>query len=182
VKVAIYARVSLDEKADDKRYQEPENQLQPLREYCKAREFVVTKEYVDKASGGDCNRPNFQKMLSDAHQRAFDAIIVWKLDRFSRERMSNTLNYLQTLKRYGVGVVSMTESWCDTTKDNPAGDLILAIFAWMGAEERRRISERTKAGIAMRRAIGQWRGGRPKKKREGVEANPESIGELKTRV
>lgn len=163
MKVAIYARVSLDEKADDRRYQEPENQLQPLREYCRAREFVVTKEYVDKASGGDCNRPNFQKMLSDAHQRVFDAIIVWKLDRFSRERMSNTLNYLQNLKRSGVGVVSMTETWCDTTKDNPAGDLILAIFAWMGAEERRKISERTKAGIAMRRAIGQWSGGRPKK-------------------
>lgn len=181
MRVALYARVSMDEGAEDKRFQDPENQLQPLREYCKARGFQVVKEYVDKASGGDCNRPEFKWMYREAYQRKFDAIVVWKLDRFSRERMSNTLSYLQNLRRWGVGVISMTESWLDTTAENPTGELLLAVFAWMAAEERRKISERTRAGIARRRAIGQWKGGRPRK-REGSESNLEQVGQEKTSV
>jgi DNA invertase Pin-like site-specific DNA recombinase len=102
-------------------------------------------------------------MLQDAMMMQVSEIYVWKLDRFSREPMSIVVGRIQKLRERGIGVHSLTEEWLNTSKDNPMSDLILAIMAWAAAEERRKISERTKAGIAQRRAIGQWHGGRPKK-------------------
>lgn len=164
MKVALYARVSMEETDDgSKRYQEPENQLQPLREYCKAMDYEVVKEYMDRGSGADANRQNLIQMLKDASQHLFGKIIVWKLDRLTRESPSKVLALLERLKSYRVGVKSFTESWADTSEENPTSELILAVMAWAAAEERRKISERTKAGIAQRRAIGQWKGGRPRK-------------------
>jgi len=163
MKIAIYARVSMDEHKEDRRYQEPENQLVPLREWASKQGWDVYKEYVDKASGADPNRPMFRMMLQDAMLLRFDNILVWKLDRFSRETMSQVIGRIQRLRERSIGIKSFTESWLDTSKDNPMGELVLAIMSWAAAEERRKISERTKAGIAQRRAIGQWRGGRPRK-------------------
>ena len=164
MKVALYARVSMEETDDEKkRYQEPENQLEPLRQFAKSFDYEVVSEYVDRASGADSGRPQFRQMMQDALLRRFSGIIVWKLDRFSREGIGNTLAYIRQLKERGVWVKSMTESWADT-KDEGMAELLLAIFSWMAAEERRKISQRTKAGIARRRAIGQWKGGRPRKK------------------
>jgi DNA invertase Pin-like site-specific DNA recombinase len=164
MKVCLYARVSMDEGAEDKRYQEPENQLGPLRAWAAALNWPIVAEYIDKASGGDSGRPEFRRMLDDARTRKFDVILIWKLDRFSRERMLNTVSYISELRRWGVGIKSQTESWLDTCQDNPIADVVLAIMAWAASEERRKISDRTKAGIARRRAIGQWKGGRPKKR------------------
>ena len=163
MKVAIYARVSMDERQDDKRFQNPDNQLIPLREWASKQGWDVYKEYVDKGSGADPNRPMFNMMLQDAMLLRFENILVWKLDRFSRETMSQVIGRIQRLRKRTIGIKSFTESWLDTSKDNPMGELVLAIMSWAAAEERRKISERTKAGIARRRAIGQWHGGRPKK-------------------
>lgn len=161
VKVAIYARVSMDESSDDRRYQETENQLIPLREWANRNSWEIVREYTEKVSGANPNRPVFREMLKDARLRMFDTILVWKLDRFSREPLTSTMAYISELKRYGVGVRSLTETWLDTTKENPMGDLVLAIMSWAASEEKRKISERTKAGIRRLRAIGQWKGGRP---------------------
>ena len=170
-KVALYCRVSMDESnPEDRRFQDLENQLAPLREWASNLGLEVVKEYADKASGANPARPQFREMFKDAHLGLFKAILVWKLDRFSREPMLSTIAYLQELKRRGVAVKSMTESWLDTSQENPVSDVVLAVMAWVAAEERRKISERTKAGIARRRAIGQWKGGRPKKR-----GAPESI-------
>jgi DNA invertase Pin-like site-specific DNA recombinase len=160
MKVAIYARVSMDEKEKDHRFQDPENQLISLRDFCKLRDFEIVGEYIDKWSGADPNRPAFKKMFSETY--TFNAIIVWKLDRFSRETLLQTLAYLEKLKSQGVAVISVTESWLDTREDNPYSKLVLAIMSWMAEEERRRISQRTRAGINKLRAIGQYNGGRPK--------------------
>jgi len=167
VKVALYARVSLDEKADDKRYQEPENQLLPLRDWAKALDLEIGKEYIDKGSGANPARVEFRQMMNDALARHFSGILVWKLDRFSREGAMPTMAYIQQLRGRGVFLKSLTESWLDTQNEGIT-DMVLAIMAWAAAEERKKISERTRAGIARRRAIGQWRGGRPKKR--GVPA------------
>lgn len=164
MKVAIYARVSLEEgDKNDRRYQEPENQLVPLREWAKRKDWEVVGEYIDRGSGADPNRPNFRKMLQDAMLLRFQTILVWKLDRFSREPMSQVVGRIQKLKERTIGVKSMTEEWLDTSSSNPMSELIMAIMSWAASEERRKISERTRAGIARRRAIGQWKGGRPKK-------------------
>lgn len=164
MKTAIYARVSLDEtNKEDRRYQEPENQLEPLREWAKQRGWEIIKEYVDRGSGADSNRPEFKQMLQDAMMMRFNCILVWKFDRFSREPMFVAVGRVQKLRERGIGIKSLTESWLDTDKDNPIGDVILSIMSWAAAEERRKISERTKAGIQRRRNIGQWKGGRPRK-------------------
>lgn len=164
MKVGIYARVSLDEEDEKKeRFQNPENQLEPLREYCKTHGFEIYKEYVDRESGANPNRIAFREMLIDAHQGKIKCIICWKLDRFSREPMLSTLSYLNELKRKGVAVKSLTETWLDTSDENPISPVVLAVMSWAAGEERRKISERTKAGIQRLRNIGQWHGGRPRK-------------------
>jgi DNA invertase Pin-like site-specific DNA recombinase len=168
MKVALYARVSLDETDKESRqYQEPENQLKPLREFCKGLNYDIIDEYIDKESGANPNRPAFRKMLQDALMRRFQGILVWKLDRFSREGIISTMAYIKQLKDRGVWLKSMTEGWLDTSQEGIT-DIVLAIMSWAAAEERKKISDRTKAGIAQRRAIGQWRGGRPKKG-EGIK-------------
>lgn len=165
MKVALYARVSLEESnKDDRRYQEPENQLVPLRDWAKAQGWEIVGEFVDRASGGDRNRPEFIKMINQGMLLQFKAILVWKLDRFSREGISHTLAYIEKLKKRSVAVKSMTESWLDTSQDNPLSEMLLSIFSWVASEERRKISERTKLGIQRRKNIGQWKGGRPKKR------------------
>jgi DNA invertase Pin-like site-specific DNA recombinase len=163
MKVALYARVSLDEHSDDKRYQDPENQLQPLREFARIHGYEVVAEYVDRMSGKNPARPELRRMHQDAMLRRFQGIVVWKLDRYSREGVRAVLEYIRKLKSRGIWVMSMTESWMDTRQDNPTAELVLVIMAWAAEEEHRKISERTKAGIARRRAIGQWKGGRPRK-------------------
>jgi DNA invertase Pin-like site-specific DNA recombinase len=142
MKVAIYARVSLDEYADDKRFQDPDNQLRPLREFCKSFDWEVIHEYVDRMSGSCARRPEFRKMMEDCMMRRFQGIVVWKLDRFSREGVIPTMSYIKQLRERGAWLKSMTESWVDT-KDDGVTELVLAVMSWASAEERKKISERT---------------------------------------
>lgn len=102
MKIAIYARVSKNDESHD-----PQNQLNPLRDYAKAIGGEIISEYVDLASGKSNERENFLKMLNDADTRKFDLLLIWALDRFSREGISNTLGYLERLKRNGVAIKSL---------------------------------------------------------------------------
>jgi len=147
MKVAIYARVSKDE-------QNIENQLEPLLNYAKLYNYDVVSIYKDVMTGGASNRPEFQRMLKDARLRRFETILVWSLDRFSREGISNTLNYIKRLRQYGVNLKSYKETWVDTTQEG-MGDLLLAIFSWVAEQERRRISERTKEGLRNAKNVGK---------------------------
>jgi len=162
MKVAIYARVSLDEKFDDKRFQNVDNQLIPLRDFCKAMKYEIVAEYVDKMSGANPARPEFRKMMNEALLRRFSGIVVWKLDRFSREGVMPTMAYIKKLKDRGIWLKSMTESWLDTSQEGIT-DIVLAIMSWASAEERKKISERTKAGMARKKALGKHMG-RPRTK------------------
>lgn len=157
VKVALYARVSMDENYDDKRFQDLENQLQPLRDFCKAMDYEIVEEYTDKMSGANPARPSFRKIMSDALMRRFSGIVVWKIDRFSREGILPTLSYIKQLKERGIFLQSMTETWINT-KDEGITEMLLAIMSWMASEERRKISERTKAGMARKKAQGKHMG------------------------
>ena len=74
--------------------------------------------------------------------------------------MSNAVAYVEKLKSRNIAIKSQTERWLDTSSANPISDVVLAIMFWAAAEEHRKISERTKAGIKRLRAIGQWKGGR----------------------
>ena len=161
MKAAIYVRVSTVE-------QDTTNQLEPLRKYAEALNLDIVKEYVDVMSGGAANRPQFQQMLKDAYLKRFDTILVWSLDRFSREGIKNTLAYLEKLQRYGVALKSLQETWLDTS-DEGMGKLLIAIFSWVAEQERKRISERTKAGLKRtNKPVGRPKGRRDSKPRKKV--------------
>lgn len=173
MKVALYARVSKDEASSDGSLQDPENQLIPMRKFCEAMNWQISSVFVDKASGGSANRPEFQKMLSQVKQKHFDMVLVWALDRFSREGITSTLKYIRTLKDYKTSLKSLQEPWLDTSQEG-VGELLLAFMSWVAQQERIKISERTKAGLAKKKEAG-IRLGRPvgwrKSQLEGV-CNP----------
>lgn len=156
--------------SNSRQYQDPKNQLQPLRDFCKAMNYEIVEVYEDRMSGANPARPAFRKMLQDAMLRRFSGILVWKLDRFSREGIMPTMSYIQKLKSRGIWLRSLTESWLDTSQEGIT-EMVLAIMSWASAEERKKISERTKAGIARKKALGKWKGGRPR-------INKDKIGEV----
>ena len=118
MKVGIYIRVSMEESdRNSKRFQDPKNQLEPLKDFCKAMNYEIYKVYTDKMSGANPSRPQFRKMMQDAMLHRFSGILVWKLDRFSREGIIPTMAYIQKIKRRGVWLRSLTESWLDTSQE-----------------------------------------------------------------
>jgi len=149
MKSVLYLRVS----TDDTR-QEIDNQRIPLKKLNEALGFGLIGEYIDYASGGNSNRPQFQRMLKDAQERKFNIVLVWALDRFSREGILNTLSYLRKLKDNNVALKSLQESWLDT-RDEGIGELLIAIFSWVANQEKKRISERIKAGLKGKKNVGK---------------------------
>ncbi|SRR6266702_871545 len=155
-RVAIYARVSTEDRGQD-----PENQLAQLRAWCASAGHENVAEYVDRASGGKGadKRPRFAAMLEAAHRRQFDVLLVWALDRLSREGMVATVGYLQRLTDAGAAFHSYSEPYLATDSEI-ARNILLAAMSSLAKVERARISERTKAGLARVRAKGV-RLGRP---------------------
>lgn len=145
---AIYARVSTADKGQD-----TENQLFQLREYCARAGWRISKEYVDHVSGKTGERDAFKQLFEDASRKLFDVVLVWALDRFTREGVFETFDYVRKLTLQGVQFESYTEAHFRTT--GPAGELMLAIAAWIAKQERLRISERTKAGMERARREGK---------------------------
>src|SRR6516162_4631045 len=88
MRVALYGRVSTDDKGQD-----PENQLTQLRAWCANAGHDVVAEYVDQESGrkGPERRKQFAALFEDASRRKFDCVLFWALDRFSREGMVPTI-------------------------------------------------------------------------------------------
>jgi DNA invertase Pin-like site-specific DNA recombinase len=100
-------------------------------------------------------------LLKDASQRKFDLLLFWSLDRFSREGIRKTLNYLELLEGYGVAFKSYTEEYLDTSNEL-LRHIVVGTIAYFAELEAKRISERTKAGLARVKAKGK-RLGRPTK-------------------
>ena len=156
MRVAIYARVSKDDGGQD-----PENQLAQLRTWCTAAGHTIAAEFVDQVSGGKGvdKRPALAAMLDEAHRRHFELLLVWALDRLSREGMVPTIGHLQRLAAAGVAFHSYTEPLLSTDNEM-VRDIVLAVMSSMAKMERQKISERTRAGLARVRAKGT-RLGRP---------------------
>ena len=98
----IYARYSSHNQTE----QSIEGQLRVCHEYAQREGFTIVGEYIDRAiSGKTDDRPDFQRMISDSRKRAFQYVIVYKLDRFARNRYDSAV-YKHKLKQNGVKVVS----------------------------------------------------------------------------
>lgn len=144
MRIALYARVSLDNGEQD-----PENQLRELRLYCQRRGWTEVTEYVDRATGKNADRAEFKRLFDDAHKRKFDLVCFWALDRFTREGVLETLQHLRRLTDYGIAWHSYQEAHLDTA--GPFKEVFVSFFAAMAKVERDRISERIKAGIQNKR-------------------------------
>jgi DNA invertase Pin-like site-specific DNA recombinase len=156
MRMAIYARVSTDDKGQD-----PETQLRQLRAWCDRAGHEIVGEYIDRESGrkGAKERKQFAALFGDAHKRKFDCALFWSLDRFSREGMVPTIMHLQRLNACGVGFHSYTEAHL-ATDNELVRNILLALLASLAKVEAQKIGERTRAGMARAKAQGK-RIGRP---------------------
>lgn len=153
MRIAIYARISTTK-------QHAGNQLLQLREYCARMGFVITREFVDVESGGrgPAERVQLRALLEAAAAREFDRVIVWALDRLTREGPLAALTYLERLKANGIEFWSATEELFRTA--GPFGELVIAFMAWFAKHERLRLVQRIRAGQDRAAAEGRYPGRR----------------------
>ena len=144
-RVALYARVSTNNG------QNPEVQLDDLRQYAECRGFTVTKEYLDRGvSGSKESRPALNQLMADAQRRKFDAVVVRKLDRFGRS-LKHLVNALEEFESLGLAFISYRDN---LDLGTPSGRLMFQIIGAMAEFERALIQERVRAGIQHAKAKG----------------------------
>jgi site-specific DNA recombinase len=154
-KVAIYARVSTEEQA--KEGFSIAAQLQTLRQYAQIYNWEVIDEYVDEGISGKSvkGHPEMKRLIKDVENERFDAVIVWKISRLSRN-MLETLMILDKFENYNVKFISYSENF-DTS--SPIGRLVLQIMASIAEMERNTLAENVKLGMKQRALEGRWNGG-----------------------
>ena len=147
MRCAVYARVSTTD-------QNCEMQLRELRDYISSRGWQSAGEYVDTGfSGSKASRPALDRLMAEAAQRKFDAVAVWKIDRFGRSVL-HLNQQLAALASHGVRFIATSQS-LDTDEKNPTSRLLLQILASVAEFEREMIRERTLSGIKAAQAAGK---------------------------
>jgi len=148
-RVALYVRVSTGE-------QNADLQLNELTDYAGFRKWEIVESYADKMSGAKDRRPALDRLMADARCGRFDAVAVWRFDRFARST-SHLLRALEEFAALNIDFVSLKES-IDTS--TPTGKMIFTVLAAVAELERSTIRERVIAGqrAAKRRGV---RFGRP---------------------
>ncbi|MBQ9635812.1 MAG: recombinase family protein [Acidaminococcaceae bacterium] len=147
----IYARYSSSNQTE----QSIEGQLRDNYAWAKQHDITVIDEYIDRAlTGTKDNRPDFQRMIADAAEKRFEIVIVWKLDRFARNRYDSAV-YKARLKKYGVKVVSVMEN----ITDSPEGIILEGLLESMAEYYSANLSENTKRGLRESALKGYWIGG-----------------------
>ncbi|MCU9602249.1 recombinase family protein [Pallidibacillus thermolactis] len=154
-KVAIYCRVSTEEQATEG--YSIAAQLQTLRHYSQLYGWEVAEEYVDEGISGKNikGRPAMRKLVADVETNKFQAVIVWKISRLSRN-MLDTLNLLDKFEYYGVKFISYSENFDTGT---PIGRLVVQLMASIAEMERNTLAENVKLGMKQRALEGLWNGG-----------------------
>lgn len=105
-RAAIYARFS----SDNQREESIDAQVRAIEDYASRNDLVIVKTYTDRAKSATSDRrPEFQQMMQDSEKNLFDAIIVHKLDRFSRDKYDSAI-YKRKLKVNGIQLISVTEN------------------------------------------------------------------------
>lgn len=155
MKVALYARVS-SEKQAEKDLSLPA-QIKALRDYALKRDWIIEREFIDEAeSARTSDRPSFQQMISEAKQKnaPFEAILVWKLNRFARNR-EDSIIYKSLLRKRGVQVISINENF----DDGPTGKLLEGIIESIDEFYSANLSQDTIRGMRENLMRGFWNGG-----------------------
>jgi DNA invertase Pin-like site-specific DNA recombinase len=153
MRAALCARVSTHNGQD------PTMQRLELQEYCERRGWEVSGQFVDVGvSGATERRPQLDQLLAACRKRRFDAVIVYRFDRFARS-LRQLVNALGEFEALGIQFISLHEG-VDTS--TPNGRLVFGIFASIAEFERELIRDRVRSGIAAARARGK-RLGRPRR-------------------
>ena len=161
-KAVLYLRVS----SGNQNY---ENQRPPLTELCDARNFEITYVYAENESAWrEGHQHEWAQLMRDAQSRKFTRVVVWSLDRITREGVESIFMKIRALRQCGVTVVSYQEQWLEPLGE--MGDLFISLLAWVASFESRRRSERTLAGLARAKAsgavLGRRVGSKDKKRRK----------------
>ncbi len=145
MKAAIYARVSTND-------QHNEIQIEELADYITRRGWMLAGVYQDHMSGAKARRPGVDSLMGDARLHKFDAIVVWKLDRFGRS-LIDLVGKMTELESCGVRFISASQA-IDTDKGNPTSRLLTHILAAVAEFERELIRERVSVGLKHAKSKG----------------------------
>jgi putative DNA-invertase from lambdoid prophage Rac len=162
MKAAIWTRVSTGE-------QDASNQLPAIHSYAEGRGLEIVQTYtVQESAWRGAHQTALSQVYAQARAGMFSVLLVWSLDRLSREGVAATLEIVDRLARWKVRVWSVQETW--TEADGESQELLLSITAWVARQESVRKSERTKAGLTQARAngkvLGRPPGAKDKKRRK----------------
>lgn len=139
INAVIYARFS----SHNQQEQSIEGQLRYCSDYANKNGMTVINSYIDRAiSGTSDNRPSFQQMIKDSNNRKFDVVLVWKLDRFARNKYDSVV-YKNKLKKNGVKVISVTEYLGEGTESV----LLESLLEAMAETYSRQLSENVQRGM-----------------------------------
>ena len=153
MKAVIYARYS----SDSQREESIEGQLRECTAFAEKNGITILRHYIDRAfSAKTDNRPEFQEMIKDSSKKLFDMIIVWKLDRFARNRYDSA-RYKAQLKKNGVKVVSATE----TISDGAEGILLESMLEGMAEYYSADLAEKVVRGMTENALKCKYNGGTP---------------------
>lgn len=162
--VALYGRVST-------RDQSSAMQQDEMRAYCQRRDWPIAEQYIDEGiSGSKASRPALNRLLADAKLRKFDAVLVYRYDRFARS-LRQLVNALAEFDALGIAFVSLHEG-VDTT--TPNGRLVFGIFASIAEFERELIRDRVRSGLAAAKSRGVRLG------RRSTTTDPAAVRRLKS--
>ena len=145
MRAAIYSRVSTDK-------QENEVQLAQLRSLAQTEGHSVVEVFEDVCTGGTSDREAFQRMFQADERHEFELLIVWAADRISCEGGYELETHYRRLKAAGVRVRSLSESHVGEETDE--SEILTALDGWKAKKEKQRISQRTRAGLALARSRG----------------------------
>ena len=139
MKAVIYARYS----SDSQREESIEGQLRECTEYAERNGITILRSYIDRAlSARTADRPEFQNMIKDSEQKLFGVVLIWKLDRFSRDRYDSA-HYKRILKKNGVKVVSVKEN----ISDGPEGIILESMLEGYAEYYSADLSEKVVRGM-----------------------------------
>ena len=149
--VVIYARFSSHSQTE----QSIEGQLKACYEYAERYKYTVIGEYIDRAlTGTSDKRPNFLKMIEDSNKKAFQGVLVYQLDRFSRNRYDSAI-YKNKLKKNGVRVLSAKEN----ITDDASGILMESVLEGMAEYYSTELSQKIRRGLDINASKCLYTGG-----------------------
>ena len=150
MKAVVYARYSCDRQREES----IEGQLRECKAYAEKNNIMIIGSYIDRAmSAKSDNRPQFQQMIKDSGKGLFEAIIVWKLDRFARNRYDSA-HYKALLRKNGVKVVSATE----VISEGAEGIILESVLEGFAEYYSAELSEKVIRGLTENALKCQWNG------------------------